>query len=135
MVPTLLVEEKERKTLDAMMVAPVSYVDLIAGKALVGLVYALLSLGVIFLLNAPEQIHSVGGLIVIGVLSALFATLIGLWLGGMLDNTQSLNTWGSLPMLAFLLPVILAPVPSNSLWSILGFPAAHGGGRRLCAVG
>lgn len=126
MVPTLLVEEKERKTLDAMMVAPVSYVDLIAGKALVGLVYALLSLGVIFLLNAPDQIHSLGDLILIGMLSALFATLIGLWLGGMLDNTQSLNTWGSLPMLAFLAPVILAPVPSSSLWSILQvFPPTH----------
>jgi len=126
MVPTLLVEEKERKTLDAMMVAPVSYVDLIAGKALVGLAYALLSVGLIFLLNAPEQVHSVGGLILIGVLSALFATLIGLWLGGMFGNTQSLNTWGSLPMLAFLAPVILAPVPSSSLWSILQvFPPTH----------
>ncbi|HET7091424.1 MAG TPA: ABC transporter permease [Anaerolineae bacterium] len=126
MVPTLLVEEKERKTLDAMMVAPVSYVDLIAGKALVGLVYAVLSAGLIFLLNAPEEVHSVGGLILIGVLSALFATLIGLWLGGMFGNTQSLNTWGSLPMLAFLAPVILAPVPSSSLWSILQvFPPTH----------
>ena len=126
MVPTLLVEEKERKTLDAMMVAPVSYADLIAGKALVGLVYALLSVGLIFLLNAPEQVHTVGGLILIGVLSALFATLIGLWLGGMFSNTQSLNTWGSLPMLAFLAPVILAPVPSSSLWSVLQvFPPTH----------
>jgi ABC-2 type transport system permease protein len=126
MVSALLVEEKERKTLDAMMIAPVSYLDLIAGKALVGLVYALLSVGLIFLLNAPEQIHSVGALILIGVLSALFATLIGLLLGGMFGNTQSLNTWGGLPMLVFLAPVILAPVPSSSLWSILQvFPPTH----------
>ena len=72
MVPTLLVEEKERKTLDAMMVAPVSYVDLIAGKALVGLVYAVLSAGLIFLLNAPEEVHSVGGLILIPLALALW---------------------------------------------------------------
>ncbi|HLF27447.1 MAG TPA: ABC transporter permease [Anaerolineae bacterium] len=126
MVPALLVEEKERKTLDAVLVAPVSYLDLIAGKALVGMVYALLSAGLVFALNAGTQVVSVGALIGVSVLSALFATLIGLWLGGMINNTQSLNTWSSFPLLAFLLPAILGAVPNNPFTSILQFyPPMH----------
>ncbi len=135
MVPTLLVEETERKTLDALLVAPVSYVDLIVGKALVGLVYASLSAGLVFALNAQVPIRGIAPLIGVGLLSALFATLIGLWLGGMISNMQSLNSWGSFPLLAFLLPVLLSGIPSNPLWSVLQFfPPTHtleGIGRAL----
>jgi len=135
MVPTLLVEETERKTLDALLVAPVSYIDLIVGKALVGIVYALLSAGLVFALNPVIPIHSVGALIGIGVLSALFATLIGLWFGGMLNNMQSLNAWSSFPLLAFLLPTFLIGLPNNPLWGVLQFfPPTHaleGVGRAL----
>ena len=135
MVPTLLVEEKERKTLDALMVAPVSYVDLILGKALVGLVYALLSAGLIFVLNPATPVRSVGALIAVGAPSALFATLIGLWFGGMVNNSQSLNTWSSLPLLAFLLPTFVIGLPDNPLRNILQFfPPTHsleGIGRAL----
>jgi ABC-2 type transport system permease protein len=126
MVPTLLVEEKERKTLDALLVAPVSYVDLIVGKALVGIVYALLSAGMVFVLNQAVPLHSIGALIAVGIPGALFATLIGLWFGGLVNNTQSLNSWSSIPLLAFLLPVILIGIPSNPLSSILQFfPPTH----------
>lgn len=126
MVPTLLVEEKERKTLDAVLVAPVSYIDLIAGKALVGVVYAVLSAGLVFALNTAVRVDSILALIGIGSLSALFATLIGLWLGGMVDNTQSLNTWSGFPLLAFLLPVIIGGLPNSPLWSVLQFfPPTH----------
>ena len=135
MVPTLLVEEKERKTLDALMVAPVSYIDLIAGKALVGLVYALLSAGLIFVLNPATPVRSLGALIAVGVPSALFATLIGLWFGGMINNSQSLNTWSSLPLLAFLTPTFVIGLPDNPLRNILQFfPPTHsleGIGRAL----
>jgi ABC-2 type transport system permease protein len=126
MVPTLLVEEKERKTLDAVLVAPVTYVDLIAGKALVGIVYAVLSAGLVFVLNPDVQVDNVAALAVLGVLSALFATLIGLWFGGMISNTQSLNTWSSFPLLAFLLPALVGGLPNNPLWGILQFfPPTH----------
>jgi ABC-2 type transport system permease protein len=126
MVPTLLVEEKERKTLDAVLVAPVSYVDLIVGKALVGVVYAVLSAGLVFVLNPSVRVDSILALIGIGLLSALFATLIGLWFGGMVDNTQSLNTWSGFPLLAFLLPAIVGGLPNSPLWSVLQFfPPTH----------
>ena len=126
MVPTLLVEEKERKTLDAMLVAPVTYIDLIAGKALVGVVYAVLSAGLVFALNLSVRVDSILAFIGIGLLSALFATLIGLWLGGMVDNTQSLNTWSGFPLLAFLLPAIIGAVPNSPLWNVLQFfPPTH----------
>lgn len=135
MVPTLLVEEKERKTLDAVLVAPVSYADLIAGKALVGLVYALLSAGLVFVLNPAVPVRSLAALVAVGLPSVLFATLLGLLLGGMASNTQSLNAWSGFPLLAFLIPVILVGVPNNPLWGILQFfPPTHtleGIGRAL----
>jgi hypothetical protein len=47
-------------------------------------------------------------------------------LGGIATNTQSLNTWSSFPMLAYLLPALLAATPSNSLWGLLQFfPPTH----------
>ena len=50
-VPTILVEEKEKHTLQAITVSPASYVDVVVGKALVGLFYALLTALILLLLN------------------------------------------------------------------------------------
>jgi len=50
-VPAILVEEKEKHTLEAVLVTPASFPDLVAGKALVGIVYSLLSAGIVLLLN------------------------------------------------------------------------------------
>lgn len=113
-VPTLLVEEKERHTLEAVLATPAGYADLVAGKALVGLTFSLLSAFILLALNKgfsgypPVTIGSV-------VLGALLMVLIGLLLGAIFTTSAQVNTWSTIVMLVLLLPAMLSsglPVPA-----------------------
>jgi ABC-2 type transport system permease protein len=112
-VPTFLVEEKERKTLSAILIAPASYTDVIVGKALVGLVYGMAGVLVIFALNQGFT-GMVGLSLLFALLSSLVLTLVGLALGGLFDNTGALNSWASLAFLPFLLPVMVIGTSGDS---------------------
>lgn len=102
-VPTLLVEEKEKHTLDALLVSPARPRDVIAGKALAGLFYSLLGAGLFVLLNQgwsgdwPVTLSAI-------LLGALFAVLFGLFMGALFRTAQQVNTWSSLAMLVLLIP-------------------------------
>jgi len=50
-VPLLLVEEKEKHTLEFLLVSPAGPAEVVAGKALTGLVYSLLIAGILIALN------------------------------------------------------------------------------------
>ena len=109
-VPTLLAEEKEKHTLAAILVSPASYVDVVAAKAIVGLVYALLIALILLALN--------GGLV--GNLALLFTTIllsslllveIGLLVGGLFENVTQVNTWSTFVLLPLMLPGMLLAFP------------------------
>jgi ABC-2 type transport system permease protein len=112
-VPTFLVEEKEHKTLSAILVAPTSYTDVIVGKALVGILYAMGSVLIIFALN-QGFVGAVGLSLLVVLLSSLVLTLVGLAMGGLFSNTGSLNSWASLAFLPFLLPIMVIGISSDS---------------------
>jgi ABC-type Na+ efflux pump permease subunit len=112
LVPTLVVEEKEKKTLEAMLVTPASYLDVVGGKILVGMLYCLLTSLVVMALN-QGFVGDVSASILIVVLASACMTLIGLLIGSVIDNLTSLNTWASFIMLPLLLPGILAALPLN----------------------
>lgn len=111
MVPVLLVEEKERHTLQALLVSPARPAEVVAGKALTGLLYSLLISGLLLGLN--------GGLagdwpvtILALLLGALFNVEVGLLMGGFFRTTVQVNTWASLIMLGLMAPswfTVLAP--------------------------
>jgi ABC-type multidrug transport system permease subunit len=108
-VPLILAEEAEKKTLDALVMVA-SYADVVAAKALVGLFYVGVSAVALVGLTglAPED----PGLFVITVvLFALSLIGIGLLIGSMFTNANQVNTWAGF----FLLPVI-APA------FMVGFP-------------
>ncbi|MGD8604702.1 MAG: ABC transporter permease [Anaerolineales bacterium] len=112
LVPTLVVEEKEKKTLEAMLVTPASYLDVVGGKILVGMSYCLLTAFVVMALN-QGFVGDVWASIIIVVLASACLTLIGLLIGSVIDNLTALNTWASFIMLPLLLPGILAALPLN----------------------
>lgn len=104
-VPTLLVEEKEKHTLEALLVSPARTVEVVAGKALTGLVYSLLSAGVLIALNQGWMGNwSVTALVV--MLGAIFAVLAGLLMGALFHTAQQVNTWSSLAMLVLIIPTM-----------------------------
>lgn len=119
-VPTLLVEEKEKQTLQAILVSPAGYVDVMVGKALVGIFYALLSALFLLLLNGGFS-GNIGITVLSTVLGALFLVLLGLFLGAISNSTSQVNVWSSLVLLALMLPAMLnlPPYPPEPIYTLV----------------
>lgn len=127
MVPTILVEEKEKQTLQAVLVSPASFADVVIGKALVGMVYALLSAVILLAMNNGLAGNPVVTLSAV-VLGSLFLVLTGLLLGALFKTTAQVNTWSSIVMLLLLFPAmfVLPPKPPETIPTIMGFvPTNH----------
>ena len=102
-VPLLIVEEKEKRTLDFLLSSPASLKEIIAGKALTGVVYTLLIAGLLlginrkFISNWPMTFLTV-------VIGLLFVVGVGMVVGSLLKNTMQVNTWASLVLMVLLAP-------------------------------
>jgi hypothetical protein len=104
-VPLILTEEAEQKTLDAMaMIA--SYGEVIGAKALVGLAYVGATIPVMLVMTGlmPADILRFG----LGM-GLLAVTLVGfgLLLGGLFRTSAQVNTWSTLLLLPFVIAAIL----------------------------
>ncbi len=113
-VPTMLVEEKERWTLRAVVVTRATYVEVVAGKAIVGLIYALLAGVLILALNGGLGGHlavSLGAMF----LGGLALVQVGLLMGGLFDDLATVNAWSTVLALVLMLPGMLAGFPSAGL--------------------
>lgn len=113
-VPLLLVEEKEKRTLDFLLTSPASLTEIIAGKALTGVVYSVLIAGILLAVN--YKLVGNWPLTLLAVfIGVLFVVAIGLFMGALFENTMQVNTWAS-----GVLFILLAPsFPSLRLPAIL----------------
>lgn len=117
-VPYILVEEKEKNTLKALLVSPASYADVVIGKALVGIFYTLLVSTVLMALNDGF----VGNVVLTALallLGSMFVVQVGLLMGAALKTTAQVNSWSSIVMLLLILPGMFGdflpppePIPS-----------------------
>jgi ABC-2 type transport system permease protein len=102
-VPLLIVEEKEKRTLDFLLSSPASLREIIAGKALTGVVYTLLIAGLLlginrqFIRNWPLTMLTV-------LIGLLFVVGVGMVIGSLLKNTMQVNTWASFVLIILLFP-------------------------------
>jgi ABC-2 type transport system permease protein len=115
--PGLLVEEKEKRTIRALLVTPASYADVIAAKALVGLVYVMLGAWFILWLNQGFT-GEVALTSVVILLTALFMVEIGLCLGALFNDLSTLQTWSFAVLLPFMLPGMLVPLSAAGVFSL-----------------
>jgi ABC-2 type transport system permease protein len=102
-VPYLLIEEKEKHTLDALLVTPAGPAEVAAGKAMVGIFYCAVVSIVLAFLNkgwAGNWAFTLAAM----ALGSLMMVAIGLFLGGFLNTMHQVNTWSSVLMLTLLLP-------------------------------
>jgi ABC-2 type transport system permease protein len=92
--PYLMLEEKRTRTLDALLVSPASAGQVVVGKAITGLFYCLLSIGVLFAFNVPLITHW-GLAFLVAVSGSLFGVSLGLLMGSLYENRQQimLLTW------------------------------------------
>ena len=102
-VPLLIVEEKEKRTLDFLLSSPASLNEIIAGKALTGVVYTLLIAGLLLGINR-RFVHNWSLTALTVLLGLLFVVGVGLVIGSLLKNTMQVNTWASLVLIVLLAP-------------------------------
>ncbi len=107
LVPSLLVEEKEKKTLRMILSAPASYADVVLGKLLVGLIYTLL-LGAVLLAISRIPLDAMPQVIYFGLLGALLFLLCGLLVGIVSKTGGEVNTYGTVIFLLALVSIIFA---------------------------
>jgi ABC-2 type transport system permease protein len=107
LAPHLLIEEKQTRTLDALLVSPARSSHLVIAKTLTGLFYCLLAAAVVLALNANLVLHW-GLALAAATLGSLFAVSIGLLLGSLVGSRQVLPIWNMVALTVLLLPLFLA---------------------------
>ena len=92
LVPFLLIEEKQTKTIEALLVSPVSIPQIVTGKALAGFFYVLVTAAVVFAIYWSGVVH--WGLAILFVIGAgLFSVAVGLILGSFFERQQEIGGW------------------------------------------
>ncbi len=129
LVPFLFIEEKKAKTFSVLLLSPVGIPQLVAGKALAGFVYGLIAGGIVLAFNHYLVLHWSIALLS-AVCGAMFGVAVGLLLGSLFDDTQTLGLWTGLLMLALLGPAFLDSFTKiDALSSILPWMPAAALGR------
>ena len=117
LVPLLMIEEKERHTMEALLVSPASYGQIVVGKALSGLFYCFLAVGVVYILNLSLLANFWLALLAVFA-SALFTVSLGLLFGVLFEQQTSMNMVMGLTLMLLMVPMIL------SATSTANFPPA-----------
>jgi ABC-2 type transport system permease protein len=115
LVSTLLVEEKEKKTLRMLLVSPASLADVVLGKLLVGLAYQfLLSLVVMVVLQG--FVGNLPLVFLFVLLIASFGLALSLFAGSIFRTTSGLGGFLGVVSLLFVIPAVF----SSSLGMMFG---------------
>ena len=92
LVPSLLFEEKETKTMQALLVSPASIGQVVIGKALAGLFYILVTAVMIFTISWADVIH--WDMVMLFVIAGgVFSVAVGLVLGSFYEKQQDMVGW------------------------------------------
>jgi ABC-2 type transport system permease protein len=106
LVPLLMVEEREKHTMEALMVSPASYSQVVLGKTIAGLFYCITAAVVVLVINF--SMVNQWGIAVLAVLGgALFTVAIGLLVGTLFDHQGVMNMWLGLILILLIMPVFL----------------------------
>jgi ABC-2 type transport system permease protein len=103
----LMFEEKQTKSIDALLVSPASSGQIVMAKFLTGLFYCLLGAAVVLSLNRSIITH--WWLVILGIVVGSFFTVgLGVLMGSIFEVRQQLVLWGFLLFIPLLLPVFLS---------------------------
>ena len=110
LVPTLMLEERKTKTLDALVVSPASTVQIILGKAVAGMFYALVIGG---LAVALDYLFITNWLMLLLAfsLTALFCIGVALALGSFIQSPIQLSLLALMILIGLLIPSFFAMEP------------------------
>ena len=110
-VPFLIIEERQTKTMDALLVSPASPGVVVFGKAIAGLILVIAIAGLSIALNGIYIIN--WGWAIVGFsVTALFAIGLALLLGALIRSPQQITLWMLPVALLFVVPGFFADEPN-----------------------
>ena len=139
LIPYLMLEEKQTRTLDALLTSPASPGQVVLGKALAGFFYVVIIGGLSIALNWAYIVN--WGLALVAFLGyGLLAVGLGLALGGYIGSAQQIKIWSLLLILFMVVPplfytapnlkdnirMILTWLPATALSSLFRFACSTG---------
>lgn len=107
LVSTLLVEEKERKTLRMLLIAPATLTDVVFGKLLVGMIYQLL-VSIVILTLLHGFVGNLPLVLLFVLLISGFGLALSLLAGSFFHTTGGLGGFLGIVSLLFVLPAVFA---------------------------
>lgn len=105
LVPGLLVEEKEKKTLRMLMVSPASYTDVILAKLLVGLAYQLLLVLVAVAITNGFNGTQIPLILLFALLGSCLSVAVGLLIGSIAQTTSASGAFAGSLSFVYILPL------------------------------
>lgn len=114
LVPGMLAEEKEKKTLRMLMVTPASFTDVVLGKLLVGLSYQfVLTLFVVGIKGG--YIGQIPLLLLFALLGSCFSVSLGLLAGSLFQTTSTAGAFSGIISMIYIVPIFFVGLFSQIL--------------------
>ncbi len=110
-VPFLMLEERKTKTMEALLVSPVSEAQVVLGKALAGMFYALVIGAAWFLFNGIYVVNW-GMALLAFVLIALFSLAVSLVMGSIINDRRQLSLYNLPVTILLIVPAFFAQEPN-----------------------
>lgn len=110
LVPHLLFEEKQTRTLDALLVSPAGIGQIVIGKAVTGFFFILLTAGIVFAINWVDVVHWEIALL-FALAGGVFSVALGLLFGSLFESQQEMIGWMSVLLLGLLGALFLQLLP------------------------
>ncbi len=121
---TSVVQEKERKTLNALVVTPASLTEVYLAKALLGFIFSLI-MGLIILLLTDALGNQPWLLILFMALGTVMAVEIGLIFSSFVGNINTLFATARLAQMIILIPALFYMFPWFPQWVAQIFPSYY----------
>lgn len=106
-VPMLMLEERQTKTMEALLVSPLSVAEIVLGKALAGMFYAFVIGAVWFLLNSMYVVNW-GMALLAFALIALFSLSVSLLMGSIVNDRLKLGLYNLPVTILLIVPAFFA---------------------------
>ncbi|MGD8814361.1 MAG: ABC transporter permease [Anaerolineales bacterium] len=110
-VPFLMLEERTTKTMEALLVSPLSATEIVLGKALAGVFYALVIGTAWFLFNGMYVVNW-GMALLAFLFIALFSLAVSLVMGSIINDRRQLNLYNLPVTILLIVPAFFAQEPN-----------------------
>jgi len=119
-----VVNDKEKKTLTALVVTPATLGEIFISKGVIGAILSLFMGVIILVLNQAFGVHPLLLIIVLG-LGATMGSLIGLIVGALLKDTNSLLAMYKVAGIILYAPALVYMFPQIPEWVVQIFPTYY----------